>query len=565
MRFSLLTWSLPLAVFSAHADRVLILSGGGSPAGNHYSQYLQTKTLTDELRTMIPQTEVSVLFGAGNALGAQPVLADVHRVHKDGELSREELIPGFIEGNAAATHANVARYFDSGRSAAMTPDETFFLIVSDHGMPFVKEDGRYDRSYENNCIDLWGFEADLAKEQFSAAKSRERCFSRRQLRDQLDRHVSAGRSVFAMSQCFSGGFHRLSVDLSGDYPKADPKVCGFTAITEDTTASGCTPDVDGPGYQGYERSFTEQLTGVDVVTGRRLRPARYSFMNAHRAAAIEDIAKDIPLATSDFYLWKWAQKIREVDFVPRSFDASPSAARLALEASAVGRGAVLNQAYRSKEEFFRRMEIRLLRLHPEHSREVLGSIARHRALEAQLAAELAASEKAVDDKNEFFEKDKHELLKRWNAFVKGGQSSLSAKESSLETELFGRFDEEHGAGGGSWTALFVMSMKSVTDPAAALAIGEYKAKRYATALDWALRSGQTELVDLAFRLQKLEAELTPMGDAFFELEKRHGHIRRLLIYREALGAWDALEVLQDRQALTELAGLIECESTRLPQ
>jgi hypothetical protein len=41
----------------------------------------------------------------------------------------------------------------------------------------------------------------------------------------------------------------------------------------------------------------------------------------------------------------------------------------------------------------------------------------------------------------------------------------------------------------------------------------------------------------------------------------HGHLRRILIYRQVLGAWAALDKMKDRQALGELKGLLDCERT----
>src|SRR5690606_29342261 len=89
--------------------------------------------------------------------------------------------------------------------------------------------------------------------------------------------------------------------------------------TPDATASGCTPDVDGPTYRGYERFFTEQLTGKDVVTGKELTtPPKATVKEAHYAAALNDSTKDIPLSTSEYYLINWSDLFEEEGFKPRS-------------------------------------------------------------------------------------------------------------------------------------------------------------------------------------------------------------------------------------------------------
>lgn len=555
--------SFSLLVFAAKADEVLILSGGGSPRGNHYSQYLQTKTLTDGLRAVLPGTQVTVYFGAGNAVGQSPVLADVHRSMKTDKGSREVMVSGSILGNQAATRENVDAYFTSGQTSLMNPDETFFVIVSDHGMPFQKADGSFDLTYSNNCIDLWGFQADLANNTFSSGTPAERCFSKDQLKTKLHENVAAGRTVFAMSQCYSGGFHRMSVDLSGAVPTANPLVCGFTAITEDTTASGCTPDVDGPGYQGYERSFTEQLTGVDVVSGQRLRPARKSFIAAHRAAAIEDLAKDIPLATSDFFLWKWALTIGREDFVPRTAVVGAAEARQAVSAVKIGQRDVRDADYASKEAFFLRMQRRLTRMYPEYT-ELTGDLAQHIQLEARLADQLAKTEEFSSAAYDELSKNEAELLKQWGGYVRAGKSALSPIEAELETDFFAFYDGKYGPGAGGGFSLYVMSLATITDPAKAAALGEYKAMRVQYAIEWALGSRHPRLVNLAKRLQAQNEETTNLDNYSVAIQKRHGHVRRLLIYRQVLGAWSALARMQDTSALTELKGLITCEATKLP-
>ncbi|RYZ77337.1 MAG: hypothetical protein EOP05_02150, partial [Proteobacteria bacterium] len=141
---------------AAHADQILVLSGGAAPIANHYSQYLQTKTLSDNLKTQTPGTPVTTYFGGGNAQGAKPVLADVHRSAKNAEgLNVETLLPGFIAGNKPATQKEIAAYFAQPSLSKMAKNETLFVFVSDHGMPQVLADGSMNSTFSDNCIDLW--------------------------------------------------------------------------------------------------------------------------------------------------------------------------------------------------------------------------------------------------------------------------------------------------------------------------------------------------------------------------------------------------------------------------
>ncbi len=548
----------------AQADQVLVLSGGGGPPSNHYSQYLQTKTLTDNLRTMLPRTDVNVLFGAGNVIGSPAVLADVHRVVKSGGKSREVMESGFIVQNQAATRENVDLYFNSPKVSLMGKDETFFLLVSDHGMPFTFPDGSSDTTFSNNCIDLWSFESDLLTNHMKPGGAAQRCYSKDNLKQHLTQNVPAKRAVYAMSQCFSGGFHKMSVDITKTYPTADSRICGFTAVTEDTTASGCTPDVDGPGYQGYERSFTEQLTGVDVVSGQRLRPARASFAEAHQAATIEDLAKDIPLATSDFYLWKWALAIGKRSFVPRTAVLNANDARKTLSETRIGKMNLHDLQYVAKESFFEKMQNEFLRLYPEYSGAMTGTFDDHRALEQKLSKELGLIEESFGPVGEALGRNMAGILSGWKKQVAAGKSSLTPAEAKLELGLFDKIESNYGPGALGQVSLYILSMKTVTDPALALAISEYKANRFPYAADWATKSGNKPFVDAAANVKIQEQQMAEIEHRYTSIQKRHGHVRRLMIYREALGAWNALSRMGDNQALAELTGLLECESAKLP-
>lgn len=540
----------------AYADQILVLSGGGSPEGNHYSQYLQTKTLADDMRARFPAAEPSVLFGAGNAEGQEPRLADVHRISHDGNLKLEEMIVGAIAGNSPATKDGVESYFKQPRLSRMGRNETFFLLVSDHGFPYVDENGNFDLSFENNCIDLWGFQANLKTGQYTDNDAQNRCLSKNDLRSYLDKNVSAGRVVFAMSQCYSGGFHKMSVTTAGKYPTANPRICGFTAVTEDTTASGCTADVDGPSYQGYERSFTEQLTGLDVVNGKRLRPARASLQEAHREAVTEDMTKDIPLSTSDFYLWKWAQTISSKNFATRT-GASANEARVALVSTNIGLGGVQTAAYREKDAFFARARAATLKAYPEYQKIFEGPLTAHLKLSSDLSTKMTEVQQSSSLYSTMVESSQDRLMNEWSKQVRAGKVKLTAQEVKLERDVFGRSEMADGG------ALLLLSMKGITDPQFAKSLSVYMGKREGYAAAWAEKSPVKSVRDDLQTVKGLRPLIADLDAQYTDLEKRQGQVRRILIYREVLGAWAALEKMRDQQALRELDGLLECEATRL--
>lgn len=281
-------------------SELLIISGGGTPAGNHHSQYLQTKALYEHLFDERAFSNTTIFFGTGNRPDKNPTIADVHQTKNIDDKNVHIMLAGSIKNNNQANKSNVLNHLKNVSNQNTKP---FFLLVSDHGMPNEED----DPDYTNNCIDLWGFD-EIEK---TSKSFQERCLSRKELQD----HLPEGRqTVFAMSQCFSGGFHRMSVEtLSGrGLVRANPAVCGFTASTPDLTASGCTPDADGPGYKGYERYFTQQITGRNFITGQALSTGKQNTMReAHLAASLEDFTIDIPMSTSDFYLNEWSNLIHK--------------------------------------------------------------------------------------------------------------------------------------------------------------------------------------------------------------------------------------------------------------
>ncbi len=283
----------------------VVLSGGGSPSGNHYSQYLQTKSLTDYLRQSYSSKQVDVAFGAGNRSDVSPLIADVHTTYSnnDGASQISKMIVGNIENNHEATKENVQRMLHSQSH----DNRPLFLLVSDHGMPnpLIQD---FNKKYSNNCINLW--EIDASKK--SWRNEEEGCLGVTELESWLS-GLKSSRIIYAMSQCYSGGFHAMTVKTNPDsgIVTTNPRICGFTSTTAELTASGCTPNVDGPNYAGYERFFTKQIIGKDFVTNQRTSFGEAkNLYQAHELASLEDYTIDIPLASSDFYLYEVARNLQ---------------------------------------------------------------------------------------------------------------------------------------------------------------------------------------------------------------------------------------------------------------
>lgn len=281
---------------------VLILSGGDSPTGNNYSQYLQAKRMNQFFRHH-SKGDVTTLFGSGINSGNKMSMApDVQRkTALDGDVILEK---GVLSHNQAATYQKVLTYFNKTLAKQRwKTGSRFLLFVDDHGMPNQWDptdirinNHEVEAAYNNNCINLWlpGI----------SAHPEHACLSTSQLRQLLTKVIPNNTPVnFVMSQCFSGGFHQLGfIKDSHGMPHKVGETCGFTSVPKFTYASGCTVFVDEKLYDGYERRIAEAITGRSVMTGKKLQDPIYSLSKAHDMAFMTDNTKDVPTRTSEAYL-----------------------------------------------------------------------------------------------------------------------------------------------------------------------------------------------------------------------------------------------------------------------
>ncbi len=541
--------------------RVLVVSGGGGPTGNHYSQYLQTKTLADYLREA-QGTDLNVFFGAGNNDETKANIADVHKMKKQNGMHINELLVGSIEKNNPATLENVSEHISKEATKPLSPKETFFLFVSDHGMPNRNDEGQSDESFDDNCIDMWGFALGDSDDTFVNLPFSSRCFSRSNLEKQLKTSYGDHRKVFSMSQCFSGGFHKMSVKNISTYPSADVNLCGFTAITEDDVASGCTPDVDGPNYQGYERFFTEQLTGKDVVSGQTLRPARTSVFEAHEAATLQDLTKDIPLTTLDFYLWKWSLRFLDENFNARTASKKISKPQTIFEDAMAGEILSKNPEALRREGFISRQTEEILGAYPELSSALPNArLEKFAAIFEQIESE---GQENMDAYSKIYKTQylaQRKIREEWTrAFDKKSLVYRNADQEKFEN-LMQELSQNYGEDSVEWIVIMLMARKTILDPQKAQDVFFYLEQRKEDQEEWALKI--PELRDEVLKSREAELSLSRLSDESVRLQKKSGLVRRLMIYRLALGALITLEEIKDQKAQTEIRGLTECLSARL--
>jgi hypothetical protein len=333
-----LRWSMALcgllagAANGIHAkDAFVVISGGGDPESNHYSQYLQARAYATYLRAHYPQDSVWTFFGAGNVSGQPPVLFDVEQTTTD-EAGRETTawVAGALPDNRPARHDDIARAFRDEILPAVKDGGTLYLLVGDHGGPSAGAN-------PESVISLWGWDRDPTAP--FGWRSYDESLGVAELRRWLSAGLGRGRVVFVMSQCFSGGFHYLGSprDVAVnpawftrvprwasalEETRNMPLAAGFSATDDHSFASGCTSDVSADHWAGYERYLPESLLGLDLFTLQKgKQPPLHAFYDAHVRAMQVDQTIDKPRSTSEQYLSVWAEAIARTAKEPKLADA----------------------------------------------------------------------------------------------------------------------------------------------------------------------------------------------------------------------------------------------------
>ena len=548
---------------SPNTAGILVLSGGSSPQANHYSQYLQTRVLTLGLRNFFGPESTEVLFGAGNSEKQPSLFADVHRVSSDEKGHQfTDMVFGSIAGNMPATMQGVESWFANHADKNSDPEKNFFLFVSDHGMP--NEGG----GYGNNCIDLWSYDSKT----LGNLSWDQECLSKNKLRDLLKENIKSKNTVFAMSQCFSGGFHQMSVQSSGGVPIANVNLCGFTAVTEDTVASGCTPDVDGPGYKGYERFFTQQLTGIDVVTGKPMPYARKtSVREAHYAAAAEDTTKDIPLSTSEYYLRVWSTIIANKKYEPRNENTNLEGAQKAffdVYDLKVSREEAIKMAGPLSDiaaDMGRHLDaqVKLINNTDPTLKAVIASGTNQQLNNRK--ADIISKLETVDAEIEELETVASRvyskvLLPSWAELVKNGEKiGLTATELGIEKTLLNI--ELQGRSTNQVCVMLLSKFATEHEKDRYDALRSYCGKRSKFRLEALEKLSSADVKAPLQKFTTLNAQIGSLAKQQETLTRQRDFLRRIIIGRATISATVALNILGDNQAIEELQGLVSCESS----
>lgn len=584
-------------------DAFVLLSGGGSPLSNQYSQYLQAKAMTAYFQRTYPADAVWTFFGTGAQPGQPAAITDVHRkVKKDGLLLSTWLV-GELPRNRPANRAEILAAFKNEILPRVARGGTLYLFVGDHGS-LTKD------ATKQSAITLWQLQPTKSGG-WAPAPAEELTVD--DLRELFAEGLGQGRVVFCMTQCHSGGFHFVGVPreiapnpawlnapVSPEVVAAwkqslgTARVAGFTATDEPSLAAGCTPDPDPDRWAGYERYIPEFLVGFDLLDERERKARAFSFAAAHEAATLVDRTIDKPYSTSDQYLERWATWLDTAD----AAKLKPEIARALNTYRAGLEGgfsptAIQSVAFAAKRAQFERFTRSLTERHAGMEKLLVAGEF------AELSAALGPPERAPGRPSAGPRRGSSDLAKAWKETLSPAwQRAVDAGEVSGVSDLalnFEKFLLRLEARGGDfttagrkqnedllqwtyWQSSYAWPAKF--DAAKADAVTRWSVERRWFIGEWARRSADPALqaigakwlpqrrpglavVPRASAPAVIAAPTTGRGatiDPVINLTA----VERVIFYRRVLAAWAFLLAVDDESALARLAQLIALENTPLP-
>ena len=133
--------------------------------------------------------------------------------------------------------------------------------------------------------------------------------------------------------------------------------------------------------------------------------------------------------------------------------------------------------------------------------------------------------------------------------------------SQLEKGSFERFLQQ--SGGRQSSSLLFLAYQMNHKPELAGPFATYLANRDGKIAEFAKASNDQELLKLQASYEALFADQTKAVNAFVDWQRRYDNLRRVLIVRRELAGLALLGEMKDTQALTELKGLLACESASI--
>ena len=579
----------------AQGDAFVLLSGGGTPLSNNYSQYVQARAMAEFFRAHFPREAVWIFFGQGNREGEKPVLADVYRrVRREG-LILDTWLPGALPENRLASKENFLRTLRAEILPRVRGGGTLYLFVGDHGELTGGKDPQ-------SAITMWGLQrAPNQRNGWSTA--RDFALTVSELRAVLAEGLGAGRVVFAMTQCHSGGFHQLGLPaevqppaswfarrpawLAREPAPAALPVAGYSATDQESVAAGCDPDPDPDTWAGYERFLPESLLGVDLLSGAPRGSPGTSFAAAHRAAMLVDRTIDKPRSTAEEFLARWATLIETKLAGDLTLTPAIRAEVAAFQAAVDGGGFAApppDAAWRDAAAVFAQFTARMAEQNPR-----AGPLLRQGS-RAELTAAIEQPDPRDDDdsgrpargvapavRRAQFQAWRQTIRPAWNKAVAAG-TAKGLPRAAVEFER--RLESAEGERGRGflfaerwpnrvlndlyWSSTYALPEKFNAHTADTLT--RWLATRRATVLRWADAAGDPAVRAAA---AKFPAEFRRMESLTGAPEgprvlPRSTAAERVLWQRRVLAAWAFLIAVGDEPALAQLQALRALERSALP-
>ncbi len=580
----------------------VVLSGGGLPQSNNYSQFLQARALSKFLERRYPAESTWLFFGVGNREGEAPLLADTRRQSKRDGLVIESWLPGVLPRNRPATRESFLQALRTEILPTVRDGGTLFLFVGDHGT--ISKGDRPE-----SLVTMWQMKPGAPGSPAWSTDFAE-TLGVAELRAVLAEGIGRGRVVFCMTQCHSGGFHYLGVPrevapppgwfvgASPVAPAASPVVpallaAGFTSTEEESLAAGCDPDPDPDRWAGYERFVPEQLLGLDLFTLEPAGAGRSSFAAAHEAAVLVDRTIDLPRSSSEQFLERWAQAFEKLAARPEALTPRAAAAvREFLRSVDTGRVEAQTPALRAKVAEFERFTAQLVvqnstvnHLLRSGSRqqlaEAIGSAASARST-APSSRPAAPAGRPPGSGAEASRKLWREVVRpAWKTALLAGAvtdlppEALAFEKRLLEIEDGGRELMYPAQGDPMLNEIFWRSgyaFPAKMDRAKAEAVARWGAERKRRVVTWAKASADEKVRQAGTSLERTipraaASATTPpaaRGNHSTRPLAKKTAAGRALFYRRTLAAWACLIAMDERAALQQLAALMELERTPLP-
>ncbi|MDF1930060.1 hypothetical protein PGH45_08270 [Legionella pneumophila] len=426
-------------------------------------------------------------------------------------------------------------------------------------MPHGFLEDKNTNPYSNNCIDLWHYQKPFINNFTNAKNFSKACLSKNELSSLLAL-IPSQQVIFAMSQCYSGGFHQLSVTTQDGYPVANTKICGFTSSTDDHYASGCTADANGATYQGYERSFTEWYTGHGVIDGKKIREPAKSMLVAHQNAIIEDMTVDIPLSTSDYYLLQWAKLFASKQFKSRTKHYDNNMIQSIYLNYKKRLQSSNNDALYQFMHIARASEDKIVQLMPEAREFASLSLTKQKQKISSLEKQLEQEGKELQALWEgMMNLTLNVIMPSWEKAVNQSKNQLlNEKQQTFEKEFYQTIVKlnlyQHPYQFEMYYLQYLSEKQNDPD------LVNYQKNRNTIIYQWARTHNNDPLANAIKNWEKLNKKQLSLTEHIAEEEKKKQWLKRIFTYNQIIASWITLLTIHDEKALADLEGLLKCQN-----